>query len=218
MEDVSQVPIGYGQVPIGYTPRVYGEGVKSLGGNAVDLLYELCDVPTQSESQRWRWVRSDWLALHDWAWLEDGLPDAFNASGMGDHNLAKAGGLVSEFTCALPFDEAERRWLSQTYLETPEGPNRISELRALEPNEIASRGLWRVVESRELLRRWWAWRRDYGEFEKKGTLVAAREALADMVVEFTDHDLPDNYHAMHHYIKQPSPTKPPPHYHSSPNH
>lgn|SRR5260221_3013653 len=72
---------------------------------------------------------------------------------------------------ALPFAEAEREWLLRK--SEDEWPDGIIG----EAAEIMSGGIRRVVQGRELVRRWWAWRRETDEFTGQGSLDEARQTL-----------------------------------------
>ena len=96
---------------------------------------------------------------------------------------------------AMPFDEVERDWLFEAHDET-QGPNSITLIRRREAT-IVSGGLRRVVQGRDLIRRWWSWRRETDEFSGQGSLDQARDALRDLVVAHCDDpELPESYLAL----------------------
>jgi hypothetical protein len=73
---------------------------------------------------------------------------------------------------ALPFSEAERRWLFRepdkqlltgSSLNVFHEPAYIESVRQSEAR-LMSNGIWRVVRGRDLMQRWWSWRREAGEY------------------------------------------------------
>jgi hypothetical protein len=85
--------------------------------------------------------------------------------------MEQLAGHITAYNAALPFYEAERRWVrsmaAQTELEP--GDDRYAVEGAYEPlldaeAQIVSGGLRQVVRGRELVQRWVSWRRQTGEF------------------------------------------------------
>jgi hypothetical protein len=108
---------------------------------------------------------------------------------------------VFRYRVALPFDETERAWLYDAY-EAAWGPKCIQRIRAQEAR-VMSAGLRRVVVGRDLMRRWWAWRRETDEYAGQGGLDAAREGLRAIVEAVApDLDLPTPYLALREHSQQ----------------
>lgn len=86
------------------------------------------------------------------------------------------------FHTALPFNEAERDWLCQTYNRLGERHlvTEIPELIEGYEDHIMMAGVRRVVSGRDLMRRWITWRREADEYEGQGSLGQARNALRNM--------------------------------------
>jgi hypothetical protein len=86
---------------------------------------------------------------------------------------------IRDFHIALPYNEAERKWLIR--LSSGRWGRKTEDMpRLLEMYEdrILMSGVQRVVSGRDLMRRWMAWRRETDEFEGSGALDQARQALA----------------------------------------
>jgi hypothetical protein len=180
--------------------RPYGKAPYSLGIHANDLLLDLSDVPKWSEHSR-RWVPSDHWSFQSWFNIEDQIPLAQAEPKLGEDEIIYLNDILTRFHVALPFDEAEREWLLTAYDEAW-GPNSISIIRTREAT-LVSNGLQRVVQGRDLARRWWSWRREANEFSGQGSLSLARDALYDLIQRYSpDQKLPESFLAL-----QP-PTKP----------
>ena len=143
-----------GQVEAQERPKAYGQAPAILGLRASDLLHDLCDVPVWSENERWRWVNSDRFALYGWYSLEIDTLDAFAEPGLTRSQVGDMLGLLSDFHVTLPFDEAEGNWLFNAYSEMFDRSARESVIRRQKPEEIVSGGLRRVIDGRDVLRRW----------------------------------------------------------------
>ncbi len=93
---------------------------------------------------------------------------------------------LAAFREALPYSEAERRWLVDTddelrhrFPQFSDTPERVAVIRASE-DEILSAGLLQVVSGRELIRLWWSWRRQTDEFTDQGSRDIAYGALREL--------------------------------------
>lgn len=89
--------------------------------------------------------------------------------------------LRSEMHAQLPFDEQERRWLVGVYEEAPRpvappSYELVEEIEARD-TEITSSGIRRIVRGRDLVQRWWSWRRDADEYAGSGAALQASLAL-----------------------------------------
>lgn len=85
---------------------------------------------------------------------------------------------------ALPFNEAERGIVCSAYRADSgeagayrEIPSQIRQ----QEFEIVSAGLGSVVRGRDLMRRWWAWRREADDFDGQDSLSRAKTALIQLV-------------------------------------
>jgi hypothetical protein len=94
---------------------------------------------------------------------------------------------VAHYHCTLPFSEAERNWLFTTYRAVEQLPEEDSGFRgvvlALEKQrgEIVSTGRPQVIMGDELVRRWWAWRREADEFDGIGAYKRSQVALKGLL-------------------------------------
>lgn len=99
---------------------------------------------------------------------------------------------------ALPYSEAERRWLGDTRARheerkvpfvdghgvtrgfvRPPARELLQDLKATE-GEIVSAGIRQIARGRDLAHRWWSWRRQTDEFTDQGSREVAHEALKDL--------------------------------------
>jgi len=158
-----------------------GEGAVYVGCIAADALADLESGPNWSEGQRRQWVGRDGWAFHECQEIERAAPHALAELDVGDG--ATLSDLLHTFHTALPYSEAEWHWLHRAYYELPVGSGRWNIIRRQEI-QLVSSGLRQVVYGRDLLRRWWAWRRETDEFRGQGTLDVARGALSAMVENF----------------------------------
>lgn len=107
-------------------------------------------------------------------------PQADQANVKIDEFLA----LRDRFHTALPFGEAERGWFLKAYSgdfePTGTGGNVLKAIGNQEAR-IVTAGVRQVVNGRELVRRWLAWRRETDEYADQGTLDLARVTLDEIV-------------------------------------
>ncbi len=184
----------------------YGHGAHLLGLSVHDALYDLCDVPSRSEERRGYWVPSDKRAFQGWFNIEDGTTRALADPAITEDQVEHLTEMLFTYNAALPYDEAERHWLFNAYDEAW-GLGSIGIIRRQEAR-IVSGGLRRVVYGRELMQRWWSWRRDTDQFTGQGTVDLAREALRGLI-ETTNLSvgLPETYVALRGAEReQPAPT------------
>jgi hypothetical protein len=117
---------------------------------------------------------------------------ALGGPSVAREQFAEVEDVLFRYHTALPFDEAEREWLWQAY-DAAWGPNSISIIRRREAR-VMSAGLRRVILGRDLMRRWWAWRRETDEYAGQGSLDAARESLRELIETVSPSlDLPEPY-------------------------
>jgi hypothetical protein len=120
--------------------------------------------------------------LEVWLELEADIPLINVFNDVTHEDRQKLNDALHAFHTALPFDEAERGWLGQTY-------NRLAEQHVVREipgliegceDHIMMAGVRRVVSGRDLMHRWIAWRREADEYEGQGSLDQAREALGSL--------------------------------------
>ncbi len=151
-----------------------------LGIGALDVLIEGSkDAPVRTDGER-RWFVSDHRALLASMSFEDrirsnGLPSELPADARAELN-----GYLDSWHTALPFNEAERgivcsayRSVSRKVCAYREVPGQLRR----QEFEIVNVGLRRIVRGRDLMRRWWSWRREMDEFAGQGSLAEAKAAL-----------------------------------------
>lgn len=161
-----------------------------LGASAHEALYDLCDVPKWRQETWGRWHGSDVRSLDGWVGMECSFLDAQDV--LHGNMLDELNNLALRYHVALPFHEAERQWLYDLY--AVDRPKPLDAVRRSREAIIVSGGLQRVVHGRELLRRWWSWRRQTDEFSGQGTVDIAREALREMNEKYApERGLPDPY-------------------------
>jgi hypothetical protein len=106
-------------------------------------------------------------------------------------------GTLATLREALPYSEAERRWLVDTRVRheerkvpfinqhgtsgfvRPPASELLQDLKATE-GEIVSAGIHQIIQGRDLARRWWSWRRQTDEFADQGSRDIAHTALNDL--------------------------------------
>jgi hypothetical protein len=172
----------------------WGSFGSALGESAIFMLQELVEPKIESRLQGGepvKWDRSDRKAFAMLNDLEGNIgfiepaPDPV-VSGNDIYRLFQEFGRLH---AALPFSEAERVWLLRK--SSDEWPDGLIG----EAAEIMSNGVRQVVRGRELVRRWWAWRRETDEFVGQGSLDEARQALGvlaeTLVIESKRPEYPD---------------------------
>jgi hypothetical protein len=173
----------------------HGHGALSLGLSAYDALYDLCDVSPWSEERRGYWVPSDKRSFQGWFNIEDRTTPALADPTITEDQVEHLTEMLFTYNVTLPYDEAERHWLFDAY-DGAWGVGSIGIIRRQE-TRIVSGGLRRVVYGRELMQRWWSWRRDTDQFAGQGTVDLARDALCTLI-EMTNPGvgLPQTYVAL----------------------
>ena len=179
-------------IPVQRQP--FGRAPALLAIAAADTLRDLSEVPQWSEGSR-RWLQSDWFCLQNWWNIEIKTPAAQVEPRLQVDDVINLNEMLTRFNVALPFDEAERDWLFTAYDEAW-GPGCIRTIRRQEAT-IVSSGLRQVIQGRDLMRRWWSWRRETDEYAGQGSLDLAREALRELVETYSpDQGLPETYLAL----------------------
>jgi hypothetical protein len=161
----------------------------SLGMGALEALVDLSeDAPIPTGDHR-RWYVSDYEALLSSLRLEEKAKSEGIPTDAPSDVRTELNGYLDSFYVALPFTEVERGIVHRVYGEPREAgkshrdiPGQIRK----QQFEVVSAGLRTVVRGRDLMRRWWAWRRELDEFEGQGSLEQAKLAL----VSFTGRIVP----------------------------
>lgn len=140
------------------------------------------DAPMPAQGRRFRWMENDYESLYGSFQLEsyvttNGLPAHAPPSvrqELNDH--------LSDWRAAMPFSEAERGLVAGTHRELMAAPweegKSLDRMVRQKEVELVDAGVRKVVKGRELMQRWWLWRRDMDEFADQGGLDQARTALA----------------------------------------
>lgn len=161
---------------------------KTIGGRAHELLDALSQDVTALESDIHGWTEADAKALslaQETDWLSRLLvpPDTVSPDARVDFMT-----LMMAFRTALPLAEAERDWLldGHRFSDKPPvvpdiGTPDWLELSRRSEVQLVSAGLSRMVHGRDLLQRWWSWRREVGEYAGQGSLDQARDALENII-------------------------------------
>jgi hypothetical protein len=148
----------------------YGERAPEIADHVYGLALVLRaphgDVPTTASGEP-TWTEDDHNAFGVYgnfcAYLGDLEP------AVGIYELSET---IDRLHAALPFSEGERRWLLdvQREISDVELPEGLIGLEAI----VTSSGLRTVVQGRELVRRWAAFRRSTDEFARLGTVEEAQ--------------------------------------------
>lgn len=149
---------------------------KLVGKAAYQLLDLLSQDTTGVEGDEHGMTTSDYSALHgafEVDWLGRLLVPP--ATTLLDNRIAYIERMASLRT-AMPFSEAERGW----FFDEHGGGDSINWFEVARNSEVqlVSAGLSRIAHGRDLLQRWWSWRRETGEYTGQGSLNQARRALA----------------------------------------
>ncbi|MDO8213470.1 hypothetical protein [Conexibacter sp. CPCC 206217] len=174
-----------------------------LGGVALSMAEHLLNAPPVRKQPYWN--DNDRRALGQAIYLESTVEEteygAEIPAGRRDAVAANVRGLIRRYHDALPYDDIEWHWLLDTHEQLREADNvvgeaepdngawhrllrqqqrerplRIAKMRA----DVQVGGGTQHIEGRDLVRRWWAWRRSSHEFEDGKSLNAARLALVDL--------------------------------------
>jgi hypothetical protein len=179
----------------------FGENIdKEIGTAAYELLDALSQDVTTLETDEHGWTKADedgLQAAQETDWLVRLIVPPKALSDMARVDLLE---LMVEFRTALPWTEAERSWLLDTHRrEIPSGPFEVGsphwrEAAGPDAATIMSAGIVRAAYGRDLLQRWWSWRRETGEYEGQGSLEQAREALGGVIALLSPElGLPESY-------------------------
>jgi hypothetical protein len=145
-------------------------------GGLIDTLGE--DLPTTGQR---RWRVEDHIALSHVALLDRALSDG---RVVGRYPAGPNSGLDQEleaFHSALPFAEVERGLIVDKYDELvfPSGL-RDDVISRVPRQQLCIAGIVRATSGRELMNRWWSWRRGIDQYEGAAGLKAARVSIASV--------------------------------------
>lgn len=180
----------------------YGRAGYSVGRYALYALHAPLRpkrMPSPSAHRQRYWTQGDHQSFDSALGLELAsrrlrmsldVPDE-QRQGIADHLQE----LLATFREALPYSEAERRWLVDTRerlreehkvpyttsygvtgLVSAPDANQLRYLKATE-GEIVSGGIHQNVQGHDLARRWWSWRRQTDEFTDQGSRDLASHVL-----------------------------------------
>jgi hypothetical protein len=177
---------------------------KIVGELAVHSLDYLSRDITGLEADGHGWTEIDYGALrniYEADWLERLLvPPATTPL----ENRITFNERMASLRQALPFSETERQWL----FDDPDSKRRKTDafyginpqyVEAVRRSEVqfVSAGLYRVVHGRDLMQRWWSWRRETGEYADGAGLNQARESLKGLIELIAPElGLPESYTAL----------------------
>lgn len=154
----------------------YGRRCFLVGLKAVDALWDISELPRQSQRTWSRWTDQDGHSLHGWFNVEEKAAIAV-ADSRGTESTPMRG-LMERYHASLPFSDGEREWLRDVYEELWGSPGTLHEL-CQQESEIVTSGLSRIVTGRELVSRWWRWRRALAV--ERGSVEDAREVLRETI-------------------------------------
>src|ERR1700682_5309756 len=161
---------------------------QKLGQYGVGLLDYLCIERPDADDPDWQ--QRDSLGWDQWMSLEHTLQDlSLPAELDAERQLRPFHERVHRFHTALPYTEAERGWLMTangcTGGTLEEMPGKLYD----QEECIVAAGLLRVVNGRDLTRRWISWRRETDEYTGQDMVDYTRELLRD-VIQLGTPDLP----------------------------
>jgi hypothetical protein len=182
------------------TDGPWGKVDKEIAGLGRELLDLLSQDLTSLQADVHGWTEPDSRALgitQEFDWLARLLvpPEAVSA----EHRMENIE-LMAAFRAALPFAEAERKWLLDDDCGNPgydiATPRWVEAVGHSEVS-LVSAGVVHVVHGRDLLQRWWSWRRETGEYAGQGSLDQARFALEGIIgLMAPELGLPETYQVL----------------------
>lgn len=163
----------------GMEKRLY----RDVGSAAWELLSQLSSPPATSGGDLWK---RESVVIEDLDEFETEYALVSLSTNPTEAKLrlhADIQSLGHTFHTALPYGEAERRWLLDQYRNTasqfvyPPDHGTVIALVGQHEERIVSSGQRQLVRGQDLIDRWLAWRREEGAFHGQGTLDVALEAL-----------------------------------------
>jgi hypothetical protein len=164
----------------------------------LETLEAMVELPPSDGSRRW--VGSDYEALHAVCSLEGNLRYFGLPNGSSDDVVDGLHGFLDRWYGALPLDEPERTAVYHLHLRSSDNlimdanAPALAELLRTTELEFMSSGVRRAVRGRDLLQRWWEWRRGVGEFEGQGSYKEATKALGLMTARLLTRSDIDAYY------------------------
>lgn len=166
-QSIEEVPEYERYGPFGY----HGNDVGTFAISMLEELLESKQVTRPRNSAAVAWDKGDRRAFNSFQELDTGIKFIEPAREVDGSDLGDLHRTFGRLHAALPFTEPERAWLwGANGRDAPEGL-------VGEAAEIMAGGVLRVVQGRDLVRRWWAWRRETDEFAGQGSLDEARQTL-----------------------------------------
>jgi hypothetical protein len=189
-------------------PFHYDTFDKHIGHTAFSALEQLSIGIATLEADEHGWTSAEYRALYDLALLDHEAGFMVPPSTTPLEHRFQYGDRMAALHAALPLSEAEGRWLfggdkaiggrrgvrgelisGQAWGETA----RTSEA------ELVSDGVLRRVHGRDLMQRWWSWRRELGEYVGGAGLNQARGSLDGLIrLLAPELGLPESYVALRH--------------------
>lgn len=149
------------------------------------------------------WLIADHEALNVTLHLEDYLTTSGLPAQAPPEVRMELNRCLGSWHSALPFSEAERGWILDVH-RSPErdsiapGPDKVRATANLVRKtelELVDGGIRRLVMGRDLMRRWWLWRREMGDYAGQGGLTQAKTALTDVIgLVVPAERMPDEYY------------------------
>jgi hypothetical protein len=156
----------------------WGYHAKDVGTSAIDLLDSLLKQPDTNAFDALMNMEVDITFIEP-------APDdsATSEEGVTGGEIVDLHRTIFRLRAALPFSMGEYGWLFDPQNRMRTTPDRYAELVNAKPEVIVSGGLGQVVQGRDIVRRWWDWRRELGEFTGQGSLEVARTELGNIATK-----------------------------------
>lgn len=171
-----------------YQESPYGPVAAELGLAAVRAVNVLADVPEWRGGTHRRWLSSDYVAFQETVHFAYQAQRSYamlcipNAGEVYDRREEMPLDFhLDHVYQALPFSEGERHWLVQLFEAGVQGDENGAKVIVKEANWaecVMEAGQMRPLDGRDLLDRWWAWRRGVFEFEDGTALNIACKGLS----------------------------------------
>ena len=146
----------------------------------------LLSAEEQSVSSRKHWTRRDASSFIAAILLESGIEglDKVVSWPLGSVDQSDLRTSIQTYQAALPFHDPEQRWLVTVFDAAEQsGVVGVADKQPIirgATTELLIAGQVEEVQGRELMDRWWDWRRGLGDFEGTPSLTIAIDALRDM--------------------------------------
>lgn len=147
--------------------------VTEIAAHAFDASEALSVHPPEASSRNLRWLESDHRSFHLSGAFEDLIMDRNLPRELSTTTRRIANDDLAGWRAALPYSEAERALVFDwdRFGATPEL------VRGLGHTTILDCGVEKEVSGRELMQRWWNWRRGMDRYAETNSAELAREAL-----------------------------------------